>query len=238
MLSNPMVDNDRFVPKFYTFWIIIPPLMEEVIVKQTISMKMAGEHVTIVERECVEKRNLGAFAIGAPSLDESQASPIGASSLAPALIDCVQLNDLGSSTELFAGGELLADPRSAMSPNDDMQNPDKAVIERSLEIPQLRKSDLIFLFQKKLTPTDCDPKAGRFLVPKFYAEKFLPMVPGQPSVPITIKDIKGRPWDLMLRWWQNKNSRKKLPDNELIVDLIRLHAGVTVAASGAPATRN
>lgn len=222
-----------------------------------------NESYGITCKECVEKRNLGAFAIGAPSLDESQASPTGASSLAPALIDCVQLNDLGSSTELFAGGELLADPGSAMSPNDDMQNADKAVIESSLEIPQLRKSDLIFLFQKKLTPTDCDPKSGRFLVPKFYAEKFLPMVPGQPSVPITIKDIKGRPWDLMLRWWQNKNRRKyvidgtracvqemqwsvgdilkfyrNLPDNELIMDLVRTHAGVTVAASSASATRN
>ena len=47
--------------------------------------------------------NYQAFAMVAPSLDESQASPIGASSLAPPLIDCVQLDGLGSSTELFAG---------------------------------------------------------------------------------------------------------------------------------------
>ena len=43
-------------------------------------------------------------------------------------------------------------------------------------------------------------------------QKFLPMVPGQQSVPIMIKDTKGRPWDLTLRWWQNKNSRKYVLD--------------------------
>jgi len=31
-------------------------------------------------------------------------------------------------------------------------------------------SDLLFLFEKKLAPSDCDPKLGRLLVPKHLAE--------------------------------------------------------------------
>lgn len=158
-------------------------------------------------KECIKKKSL-------------VVSDIGASSV-PNIKDCLQLEDCSSSTDIFAtnfhaGEECLADPGKSKPLNYDVHNPDQATIEGNLEISQLYPSepisDLVFLFEKKLTPTDCDIRAGRLLVPKLCAEKFLPQVPGQHRVPLSIEDTEGLSWQFILRWWLNRKSRKYVLD--------------------------
>ncbi|XP_074319428.1 B3 domain-containing transcription repressor VAL2-like [Silene latifolia] len=115
-----------------------------------------------------------------------QAPNAGASSSAPNPVDPSQLN-----------GEVLP------------TNPGTAALNN---VPQMPNSGLTLAFEKKLTSTDCNPVAGRLLLPKKYAEEYFPMPPGRQKMPITMKDVQGRTWYLNMRWWPHKKSRKYVLD--------------------------
>lgn len=91
------------------------------------------------------------------------------------------------------------------------------------------KCDLLFLFEKKLAPTDCDVKAGRFLLPKQCAEQYFPQFAGSQSMPLSIEDREGRSWLFVLRWWMYKKSRKYVLDGtRKCIEIMRWNMGDTM----------
>ncbi|KAK9674429.1 hypothetical protein RND81_12G231800 [Saponaria officinalis] len=158
-------------------------------------------------KECVEKKNLMASNIGSPSS-------------IPNPVNCSLLNDSSSFNENFteditqpppllhSGEEFLTDPWIATLLNNDPQTPGNAAIERNLEQYLLTEPGLTFLFQKRLSETDCSITAGRLLLPKHSAEKFLPMPREQHRMPLVIKDAEGQTWKVSLRSSAHGNSRK------------------------------
>ncbi|KAH9603192.1 hypothetical protein KSS87_021912 [Heliosperma pusillum] len=127
-------------------------------------------------------------------IESLQASNAGGSSSAPNPVNSSQFH-----------GKFPLHPQREMVPT----NPRTTALNTGPQMPNPR---LTFAFEKRLTPTDCNTVAGRLLLPKKYAEAFLPMPPGQQKMPVTMKDVEGRTWYLNLRWWPHKKSRKYVLD--------------------------
>ncbi|KAL2924763.1 B3 domain-containing transcription repressor VAL2 [Bienertia sinuspersici] len=141
----------------------------------------------------------------------TKVSSIGSSSSGSSPKDCFLLEDSCKFHDSVAG-ELLADPGRLKPLNDEMQERDKASHEGYLKQSQLTKSGRIFLFEKKLTPSDCDLRVGRLLLPKLHAEKLIHQPPAQRKKLVVINDTEGGFWNFTMRWWPNKRSRKYVLD--------------------------
>ncbi|KAL9236381.1 hypothetical protein vseg_011060 [Gypsophila vaccaria] len=137
-----------------------------------------------------------------------QAAPNrGASSSVPNSADGSKVND-SSRSENITGREVLTDLQAASLFNSAPQDLGNAATEGGVETRQLSNSSLTFLFEKRLTKTDCNHGSGCLRLPTQIAERFLPMPPGQQKMPVVVRDADGRIWNLQQRWWRNGNSRK------------------------------
>ncbi|KAL9232408.1 hypothetical protein vseg_007523 [Gypsophila vaccaria] len=150
---------------------------------------------SITCKECVEKENL-------------MPPNSGASSSIQSPVNCSRLNDSNGSSVNCTGEEILTDRQTATIPNNGPQSLGNAAVERSSEQSTPPKPGLTFLFEKKLSATDCRVTGGRLLIPKNNAERFFPILPEQPKTPLVIKDAQGHRWKVNVCASSHGNSRK------------------------------
>ncbi|XP_057539242.1 B3 domain-containing transcription repressor VAL2-like isoform X1 [Amaranthus tricolor] len=135
---------------------------------------------------------------------KSLVSDIGTSNASSSPEDSFQSDDSSSFPENVIG--------ESEPPNDENQNTDTEITEGDLDQYQLPNSGLIFLFEKHLTPADCDAKSGRLQLTKLQGEKLLDQTPENRIIYVDVEDIVGNRWNLKLRWWSTKNGRRYIFD--------------------------
>ncbi|XP_076885445.1 B3 domain-containing protein Os07g0563300-like [Bidens hawaiensis] len=87
------------------------------------------------------------------------------------------------------------------------------------------------LFEKVLSVSDAG-KMGRLVVPKKYAEDYLPPISEPEGCPLAIQDLKGTQWVLQYRFWPNNNSRIYVLEGMTpCIQSMQLRAGDTVTFS-------
>ncbi|XP_076948848.1 B3 domain-containing protein Os07g0563300-like [Bidens hawaiensis] len=87
------------------------------------------------------------------------------------------------------------------------------------------------LFEKVLSVSDAG-KMGRLVVPKKYAEAYLPPISEPEGCPLAIQDLKGTQWVLQYRLWPNNNSRIYVLEGMTpCIQSMQLRAGDTVTFS-------
>nr|XP_043606793.1 B3 domain-containing protein Os07g0563300-like isoform X2 [Erigeron canadensis] len=74
-------------------------------------------------------------------------------------------------------------------------------------VPTTTKFALKPLFEKVLTPSDADVRLGRVVIPKRFAEAFLPELFEPKGVMMNILDMENKEWEFSFRYWPSCGSR-------------------------------
>ncbi|KAK9064229.1 hypothetical protein SSX86_015609 [Deinandra increscens subsp. villosa] len=87
------------------------------------------------------------------------------------------------------------------------------------------------LFEKVLTASDAG-KIGRLVLPKKYAEAYLPPISQPEGCPLVVQDLNGKDWVLQYRFWPNNNSKMYVLEGITpFLQSMQLRAGDTVTFS-------
>ncbi|CAA7054671.1 unnamed protein product [Microthlaspi erraticum] len=87
------------------------------------------------------------------------------------------------------------------------------------------------LFEKILSASDTG-RVGRLVIPKKFAEAFLPRITTTGGVPLKVQDSMGKEWTFQFRFWPNTNSRLYVLEGvNPCIQSMQLQAGDTVIFS-------
>ncbi|ESQ55217.1 hypothetical protein EUTSA_v10024526mg [Eutrema salsugineum] len=93
------------------------------------------------------------------------------------------------------------------------------------------ESVVIPLFEKMLSASDTG-RVGRLVLPKKYAEAFLPRLSNTEGVPLKVQDSMGKVWTFQFRFWPSNNSRIYVLEGVTpCIQSMQLQAGDTVIFS-------
>ncbi|XP_076887619.1 uncharacterized protein LOC143537825, partial [Bidens hawaiensis] len=99
------------------------------------------------------------------------------------------------------------------------------------QLPAGSNTKITPLFEKMLSASDAG-KSGRLVLPKKYAEAYLPPITEPDGYPLVIQDIKGKEWVLQYRFWSNSSSRMYVLEGVTpCIQSMHLQAGDTVTFS-------
>ncbi|XP_076959045.1 B3 domain-containing protein Os07g0563300-like [Bidens hawaiensis] len=99
------------------------------------------------------------------------------------------------------------------------------------QLPAGSNTKITPLFEKMLSASDAG-KGGRLVLPKKYAEAYLPPITEPDGYPLVIQDIKGKEWVLQYRFWSNSSSRMYVLEGVTpCIQSMHLQAGDTVTFS-------
>nr|XP_043630260.1 B3 domain-containing transcription repressor VAL2-like [Erigeron canadensis] len=74
-------------------------------------------------------------------------------------------------------------------------------------IPTAPESDVTFLFDKKITPSDANHNNSRIIISKKHATAFFPELSAGQVYPLNLMDTDGKTWDVNYRYWVHGDRR-------------------------------